>query len=453
MKTLQGLLTAVCLVAAGGSVHAQSAILAIVDAAVVDVEMGAIRRTETVIIQSGRIVAVGARDRTPVPAEAIRIDARGKYLVPGFSDMHVHLYTEGDAFTYLANGITTIRNMAGDASHLAFKKRTAEGQMIGPRIITAGPVIETKLSHPDNALVGTAEEARREVFRQHQAGYDFIKVYNDITPDVYRAVMAAARELKMPVAGHIPDAIGLREALASGQASIEHLRGYPYELLPAKVRRRSVSPQYDERTLAWNAIDAAGIDKIARDTAAAGVWNCPTFTFTVHELSPKRTHEALLRREETAWLSLSGLPKDRTKGYLAGFTEADFAGAQWGLANRFRLLRALDKAGAGLLVGTDSWLSRYALADEMELMVKAGFRPARVLRMATLDTAKFLDESEERGSIRAGKVADLVLLDADPLQRVGNVRKVAGVIKEGRYIDRADIDRRIDQLKRLKAKL
>lgn len=419
--------------------------------AVVDVERGRLVEDQTVVISGDRILAAGPSSSIVIPAGAAVIDGTNRFLSPGFADMHVHLYTEGDAFTYLANGITTVRNMAGDPSHLALRRRTAAGDVIGPRIITAGPVIETRRSHPDNAFVATASEARQEVARQHAAGYDFIKIYNDITPDTYQAIVEAARELKMPVAGHVPDAIGLRGVLAAGQRSIEHLRGYASELLPPS-RVRAANPTFDERTRWWNAVDPAGMTALAKATAAAGTWNCPTFAFTVHELSPSDAHWRLVARPETGWLSLEGLPKDRSKGYLSGFSEADFAAAQRGLQAQYRLLRALDEAGAGLLVGTDSWLSGFAFADELELLVEAGLSPARVLKMATFDAARFLSEQSDRGAIGAGRVADIVVLGANPLVDIGNVRKVDGVVHGGRFHDRASLDAMLAALRQEQGK-
>lgn len=426
---------------------ADSSSFAFTRVGVVDVERGRLLADQTVVVGGDRILSVGPSGRVIIPAGTTVIDGTGRFVSPGFADMHVHLYTEGDAFTYLANGITTVRNMAGDPGHLALRARTAAGRVIGPRILTAGPVIETKRSHPDNALVATASEARQEVVRQHTAGYDFIKVYNDITPSTYLAVLDAARELKMPVAGHVPHAIGLRQALAAGQRSIEHLRGYPEELLPPG-RAGAVGPSFAERTLWWNAVDPAGMTALARATAAAGTWNCPTLTFTVHELSPADHHRRLVARPETSALSLIGLPKDRTTGYLKDFSDADFAAAQRGLRVQYQLLRALDAAGAGLLVGTDSWLSGFAFADELELLVEAGLSPARVMKMATFDAARFLNEESDRGSIAPGKAADIVMFAANPLIDIRHAKKVDGVMIAGRYHDRRSLDAALADLRR-----
>lgn len=408
---------------------------------VLDVELGRVLPNQTVIISDSSITALGPSKQVSIPKGALSVEGKGKFLVPGFADMHVHLYTEGDILTYLINGVTTVRNMAGDKTHLELKRRISAGELDGPRIITAGPVLETgELSHPDNVLLNDAASARREVERQYKAGYDFVKVYNQMTPDVYAAVMATANEFNMKVVGHVPLEIGINNALTARQDSIEHFRGYIQALVP---RSAPIQPSgsFRNRSVAWNYIEDSRIDELVKRTVAAGVWNCPTFVFSVHELSPIAEHNQLLARPEVKLLSLTGAP-DRVKnaGYLSDFTEADFAATQKGLKAQFRLLRALDKAGAGLLVGTDSWLSGYALADEFEMLVKAGLSPARVLRMATADAARFLGESDQWGSIAVGRRANLILLDANPLANIGNTRRIRAVINNGRLFHRENLD-------------
>lgn len=408
--------------------------LAIVDVTIIDVEAGERVPRQTVLLRGSRIERVGPADRVAVPAGATVVDGVGRYLLPGLADMHVHLYTEGDLLTYVANGITSVRNMAGDGSHLEFRRRITAGEIVGPRIVTAGPVIEAELSHPDNVLITDADAVRGEVLRQQALGYDFIKVYNRLAPAVYDELVSVAAEAGLPVAGHVPFEIGLERALA-GHRSIEHLRGYLGELLTS-----SQPESFRDRSVAWNRIDATRMGDLAARTATAGVWNCPTFTFTVHELSPAAEHERLLARPEVRYLSLSGLPNRSTASYLRDFDDGDYAAAQRGLMQQFRLVQALDRAGAGLLVGTDSWLSGFAFVEEAELLVEAGLSPARVLRMATLDAARFLGRADMVGSVTPGRLADLVLLDADPLVNIANLRMVRSVVLDGRLLDRAALD-------------
>jgi imidazolonepropionase-like amidohydrolase len=403
---------------------------------VVDVLNARIVPDQSVILRNALIRHVGNSGEAKIPKNAKVVNGTDKYLSPGFADMHVHLYTEGDVLTYVLNGITTVRNMAGDARHLRFRTLINSNNIIGPRIITAGPVVETGVpSHPDNILLTDPRSAYREVARQKNEGYDFIKVYNQMNVEVYKALMAAAFKLNMPVAGHVPFEVGLTTALQEGQISVEHFRGYIEELTSRDSSNMSTG--FKSRSVAWNHIDERLIDSVVVKTLKSKTWNCPTFSFTVHELSPINDHKLLLLRPEVKLLSLEGLPdREKNSGYLSDFSESDFAATQSGLEAQFALLRALDKSGGNLLVGTDSWLAGYAFADELELLKRAGLSHSRILKMATFDAAVFLKDERNSGTVEAGKRADLVLLDANPLENIENVRRINAVVIRGRYLSR-----------------
>lgn len=426
---------------------AATSIIAITRVAVVDVVQGRLLPDQTVIVGGTQIVSVGPTAETSIPAGAVVVDGTGRFLSPGFADMHVHLYTEGDLFTYVANGVTTVRNMAGDSTHLRMRRRVNDGVIVGPRIITAGPVVEAApLSHPDNALVERPSSVRAELKRQKAAGFDFVKVYNHLDRTVYDSVVAIASELGIPVSGHVPLEVGLEHALALRQRSIEHFRGYIQALMPSG-RPLPDNASFRDWSVAWERIDTLRIPSLVARSLASGVWNVPTFSFTKHELSPATEHAGLVSRPEVRYLSLQGLPADRaTTSYLKEFRESDFAATQRGLAGQFRLLRALDAAGAGILTGTDSWLAGYAFADEMELFVRAGLTPARVLRAATLDASRYLGEEQLWGTVAVGRRADLVLLDTNPLIDVSAARRVHAVVLNGRLLRRADLDARLSAL-------
>ncbi|HTR53384.1 MAG TPA: amidohydrolase family protein, partial [Kofleriaceae bacterium] len=252
-------------------VHAD---LAFVHANVIAMETAQIDRDETVLIDHGEVVAVGKID---VPAGANVIDARGKFLIPGLHDMHVHLDgTRGMLELFVLAGVTTVRNMAGNRGILALRERVAKGEIVGPRIYTAGPFVDgAKPRWEASDVVAKPEDAERVVAAQAAAGYDFIKVYNGLTLAAYDAVVAAARAHGLRVVGHVPFAVPLAHALAAEQASIEHLTGY------VDAIERPDSPVRGRHTGAgilrgWLYADPARIAEVAAETARHGVWSCPT---------------------------------------------------------------------------------------------------------------------------------------------------------------------------------
>lgn len=254
---LAGLLSAGCSLARAP----QGSPLAIVGVTVIDVAAGERLPGQTVLVRGSRIERVGPAAHVGVPAGATVVDGAGRYLLPGLADMHVHLYTEGDLLTYVANGITTVRNMAGDATHLALRRRIAAGEIVGPRVVTAGPVVEAELSHPDNVLVTDPAAVRAEVLRQRAAGYDFVKVYNRLASAVYDALVSVAAETGFPVAGHVPFEVGLERAL-EGHRSIEHLRGYLDALATTRLPEGA---SFRDRSVAWNDVPGRVADLVLLD--------------------------------------------------------------------------------------------------------------------------------------------------------------------------------------------
>ncbi|MGH6953397.1 MAG: amidohydrolase family protein, partial [Alphaproteobacteria bacterium] len=329
--------------------------VAITHVTVIDIERGGHLPDRTVVLEGGRIAAVEAAASARVPAGAHVVDGRGKYLMPGLWDMHTHPRSEADLTQLLANGVTGTRVMWGDPATLAWKARIARGELRGPAIVTAGTILEGPpppgladvIATEGRALVSTAAEAIAEVRAQKLAGYDFIKVYNNLSRRAYDAIVAEARRQGMPVAGHVPFEVGLRGALAAGQASVEHLRGYEALLVP-KDASQQPGADLRSRTLAWRFADAALVASLAHDTRDAGVWNTPTLSTRIYT-SPPEVVRRLLGEAEAATLlrARPGIP------WLSNFTAADFRFASDGHERQDQLVRALRDAGAGLLAGTD----------------------------------------------------------------------------------------------------
>jgi imidazolonepropionase-like amidohydrolase len=359
--------------------------VAIVGANVVTMADDGVLVDQTVIVRDGLVSAVGPRESIAVPPDAERVDARGAYLLPGLIDAHVHLL-RADADAYLRAGVTTVRNMWGTPGVAALRAEAAAGAPL-PTIFSAGPGIDgNPPAWPYTELPASPAEAADIVTRHVAEGWDFIKVYDRLSPAAYDAVTRRARELGVAVIGHVPRAIPLDQAFDRGQASIEHLTGYALAVG------------------GWTTPDRGRFGPLAGATAERGVWNCPTL------------------------LVVAALSGQRAPAESVAVVR-----------NRRALVRALYDAGAPLLAGTDAGIDVVppgsALAGELEELVAAGLPPAAALRAATVNPARFLGVTAELGTVEVGKRADLVLLHGDPLADISRVRAPLGVVLRGRWLN------------------
>ena len=388
------------LVSLAACAHAipQSSMTAIVDVTVVT--GGVATPHQTVVVDGDRIVAVGGA----VPDGARVVPAAGKFLVPGFADMHVHLpESQADIDRVLdlslACGVTTIRGMQGKPSHLVARAR----HRLAPDLVLAGPPVTDAL---------TPEQARALVREQKAAGYDLIKILGGIDRPAYDAIVDEAAAQRIPVVGHVPAEIGLAAALAAKQRTIEHVQGYARD---------------DDTQLADQ----------ARQTRAAGIWNCPTLDFYAVALGP---HDHLADRDGIADYATADERASWDKALADRPAPADGAAR---LAKVLHVVAALRDAGAPLLVGSDTpdtyALPGFGYVEELRALARAGLTPADVLRAATENAAASLDRPGD-GKIAAGARADLVLLDHDPLASVDNLAHPAGVMVRGHWLTRADLD-------------
>jgi imidazolonepropionase-like amidohydrolase len=413
---------------------------------------------QTVVILGERIEIVGPTREVEIPANAVCINAAGKTLIPGLVDMHVHIIPSGPSASldepsalararayvqvFLSSGVTTIRNMAGTPLHIKLRKIVADNQAIGPRVFTSGPILETRFTFPEMAEYGeqvaNAKEARAAVIRQKAEGYDFIKVYNDIDADIYDAIIETARRVDMPVVGHVAFQKGLHGALAAKQDSIEHLRSYDFA-----VDTRTGDVPW-ERYKGWLYASPQRIEELAEKTAEAGVWNAPTLVVE-HSI---RTDDEMNQPHEPL---PSFLPEWMVNEISQGNLESIFSADQRqslkdGRAARGAMAVALDRVGAGVLAGSDCpgchLVPGRSLIREIELLVSSGMSTLRALRTATVNAAEFLGEPGE-GVIAPGKRADLVLLNADPIEHIGALRDNVGVVVRGRWLASAELKQMI----------
>jgi imidazolonepropionase-like amidohydrolase len=423
----------------------EGCVTAFVDVTVVPMDRERLVPHQTVVVRGAKIANIGPAARIHVPLGAQRIDGRGKYLMPGLADMHSHPERLLDLLVYVANGVTTVRTMGSPPDLREWRAASAANQLVSPAIYTAGPVLDGPSDdYPGGPSVETPAAAVQAVREQHDSGFDFIKVYNNLSKEVYEAIVIEARKLGMPVAGHVPFSVGLRGALAARQASIEHLRGYSAELVQANAPVQ-VGNDLRSRTLAWNHADESRFSGLAEATRAAGVWNCPTLVWSQTQFFPSDMYARWLARPEMrfAWPEL--LANTRAQWpYMKNFTEADFHAAQRGIAVQQRFVKALKDAGARLLLGTD--LGAFAVTDELRLLVESGLSPYEALRTGTRDAAEFLGQAEEWGTVTTGVRADLVLLDGNPLADVANTKGQIGTMLRGRWLPKAEITRMLETL-------
>jgi hypothetical protein len=418
--------------------------IAFVDTTILPMDAPRKLENQTVVVRGDRIVEIGPSASVHVAAGALKIDGRGKFLMPGLADMHVHTWNIDDFPLFLANGVTTIRNMSGSPEHIKWKTEIAARRRVGPSIYTAGPIID---GNPPvwrgSDVVETASEAEQIVRRQKAAGYDFLKIYAHLKPEAYHAIAVAAKEHDMVFVGHVPQSVGLAGALGSGQRSIEHL-DYYYEAvrsstLPPPAGRSPIIEHFS-----WSDVDDAKIGRVAQQTRAAGVWNCPTLVVLQKWTSAGQVNE-MLSRPEMNYVAPATLDFWRpSHNYLARMSAADIEVVRSGDAGRKRMLKALHDAGARLLLGTDTGnpfvVAGFSLHEELANFVAAGLTPYDALRAGTHDAAEFMHALDGWGTIAIGRSADLVLLDADPFADVANAEKISGVMLRGHWLQRSELN-------------
>ena len=395
---------------------------------------------QTVIVRDGTIDTIGHVDEVPVPADARIVDGTDRFLLPGLAEMHAHVPPVGsgelerDFALFVANGVTTVRGMLGHASHLQLREDLLAGNTFGPRLITSGPSLNGR-------SVSGAADGERQVREQHAAGYDVIKIHPGLDDEEFAAIAAAANELGIPFAGHVPVAVGLGNALSSGMASIDHLDGYMVALVPPQLDASGGYGGFFDVLLAGDATEDR-IASLAAATAASGTWIVPTETL-VEQLINEVPVGELRNRMEMQYVPEATVERwvdaKQRQQQERGFS-ADVAAKA--IRIRRKLLLALHEAGAGILLGSDAPqifnVPGYSLHRELELMVAAGLTPFEALQTGTTNVAQFL--GLRTGAIAAGYEADLVMLDSNPFEDISSTRRLHGVMLRGKWYSGADIE-------------
>lgn len=435
---------------------------AFVDVVVVPMDENRVLRNQTVVVRGGRIAAIGPAGATAIPRNATTIDGRNKYLVPGLADMHTHVQSEAELLLLLAHGVTTIREMFGCPYKLVWRDRIARGEMLGPAIYTSGPIVDGRPPNmAEMAVVETEADAERVVAEQKRRGYDFVKVYHGLSRSGFEAVLGAAKRHRLPVAGHVSAAVGLRDALRAGLGCVEHLDGFTGALQrpdsPFAELGKLDLQDNDPWIRSIDFVDEAGIPALAGAAWAAGAWSCPTLVtfrkwgFTAEEARAEATRDEM--RYVHPILRASWLPANQAD---VGYSDMLFSAPEEAARMKRRveihkrITKALADAGAGVLLGTDAGatfvIPGVSALEELELLVEAGLTPYQALLAGTRNAAVYLGALEEFGAVAVGRRADLVLLEGDPLEDVANMRRRAGVMVRGRWLAEPELRRRLEEM-------
>jgi imidazolonepropionase-like amidohydrolase len=397
------------------------------------------RLDQTVIIRGNRIAVVGPSHSTSMPSGARIIDARERFLIPGLWDMHVHTAVLGGRNLlglYIANGVTGVRDMAGSWDTLtAWRREIGEGRLVGPRIVASGPYLEGGDVPIPHILTRTPEEGRAGVDSLVKLGVDFVKVHTQLTPGTYYAIARRARELRVPFAGHVSQAVGAGNASDSGQRSIEHMLGIP---APCTVAESiALRPRFTVQS-AIGRCSSQDLSPLYARFVRNGTWVTPTFTAAV---------------EVASWPNRS-VPGDSLAHYLPAslrrFVEqifpmpdsipvgADSVGRAM-FAKRLAQVATMHRAGVRILTGTDAPLRNsppgFGLHEELALLVQGGMSPFDAISAATIEPARYFGMLDSAGTIAPGKLADLVLLGGNPLRDIRQTRRIVAVVANGRLID------------------
>jgi imidazolonepropionase-like amidohydrolase len=406
---------------------------------VIDVANSAVLADRTVVIDGNRITEEGPAASTRVPKGAHVVDGRGKYLMPGLWDMHVHMVTPGGQYVlplYIANGVTGVRDMAGEWEQLKkWRRDIAAGNLIGPRIIASGPYLEGGDVPIPHLLVRRPEDAQAAVDSLIKLGVDFIKVHSQLNRETYFAIARAARARKIPFAGHVPRTVGALAASDSGQRSIEHLLTIPNSCTAEEVK--ALAPRFTVQSAlapCTTEDQAALYARLARNDT----YVVPTLVAAVEIAEwPKR---------KVPGDSLGKYLPDSLRAFVAQIfpmpdsipPDADVVGRAL-FEKRVATVGALHRAGVHVMTGTDAPLRNsppgFGLHEELRHFVRGGLSPIEALRAATIEPARFLGMLDSLGTVERGKIADLVLLDANPVADIANTRRIAGVVANGHYFD------------------
>lgn len=389
---------------------------------------------QDVVVADETIIRLAPTGSLALPGQVEVIDGSGRFLMPGLVDMHVHLFTsphsDNDLFLFLANGVTTIRTMWGSANQRAWRDAILEGELLGPQMVVASPGFDGPGGPWPTQPYDDPDTARYFVGAYADLGYDFIKVYNLLSREVYDAILDEAAVEGLPVSGHVPVAVPIDDAIHAGQRTLEHLLGY----------NRAAT---DTGLFFNGTLDMVEVRRILDLTRARGTWNAATITVNAQGANNR---DRYVSAPELQYVS----PAMRTAWETApvyGFPSFDATHYEQNLE---AIIGEAYRLGAPVFVGTDAGfryvLPGFSLHEELEHHAHTGATPYQVIRAATVEPIRYLGRLDQYGTIAEGKVADLILLGSDPFVDVRNAADQIGVMVHGMWLSAAEIEVRLEAI-------
>jgi imidazolonepropionase-like amidohydrolase len=409
-------------------------VVAFTNVTVVAMDANRVTPNQHVVVTKDRITAVGPAAKTPIPAGAVRVEGKGRFVMPGLAEMHGHVpaapqpksLIDDVLFLYVANGVTTVRGMLGAPDHLALREAARRGEILAPNLYLAGPSFNGNTTPNPEAAIARVRTQKSE-------GWDLLKVHPGLSLATYDAMAKTAKEVGIRFAGHVPADVGVPHALEMGQDTIDHVDGYAEHLDGRK-----------------KPVDEAGVQDLVARTKKAGTAIVPTL-YVWETLQGPVTLESRTALPELRYLPRA-MVEQWTKGLDTRLKNPQFnaAEAKLYIENRMRIMQALYKGGVTMLLGSDAPqqfnVPGFSIYHEIERMAAAGMSPFDILASGTANVGAYFKPWDDFGTIAVGKRADLILLDANPLQSLANLERRSGVMVRGRWLPQSELQTRLDEI-------
>lgn len=419
------------------------------DVNVISMLADAVQEHQTVVTKNGKVTAIGAVKKVKYGKDALIIDGRGKFLIPGLAEMHGHVPPVEDLqpmkdvlALFAVNGITTVRGMLGHPKHLELRSMVQKGEILSPHFYTTGPSI--------NGMSVTSPEAGAAMVRQQKkAGYDFLKMHPGLSRAKFDSIAATANKVKIPFAGHVSFGVGVWRAIEAGYSSIDHLDGFIEGLVPG------IETMVEQQTGPFglqvaDKADTTKIPQLIQALKSKNIWVVPTQSLAERWFSPHYTSDDFRKDPNMKYMSANTVNQwISSKDNLMNDVNYNVSKAEYFVKLRRKLIRECQKNGVGLLLGCDAPqifnVPGFSTHNELEYLVMAGLTPYEALKTGTVNVAKYLNV-RNAGTIQVGSVSDLILLNGNPLNDINQVRAQSGVMIGTRWLDKTFIDNELNRL-------